>query len=134
MNRYCAAVLCSVLCALCSPLHAQGKRPLKIDDYFALKRLSDPRVSPDGKWVAYTISASDLKTDKSESRIWMSPVAGGDMVAHPVPVGALVLDELVPGIGSRLRFHQPVGHDASPYGSTFFHGFTDTRSNSPALA
>ena len=80
MNRYCA-VLCSVLCALCPPLHAQAKRALKIDDYFAIKRLSDPRVSPDGKWVAYTISTSDLKTDKSESRIWMSPVAGGDAVA-----------------------------------------------------
>ena len=75
------AVLCSVLCALCSSIHAQVRRPLKVDDYFAINRLSDPRVSPDGKWVAYTISTSDLKTDKSESRIWMSPLAGGNGIA-----------------------------------------------------
>src|SRR6185295_11375754 len=50
-------------------------------DYFAIQRLADPRVSPDGKWVAYTIATSSLKDDKSESRVWMAPVAGGDAVA-----------------------------------------------------
>jgi dipeptidyl aminopeptidase/acylaminoacyl peptidase len=75
------AVLCAFHFALGTSAAAQTKRPLKIDDYFAIKRLSDPRVSPDGKWVAYTIATSDLKTDKSESRVWMSPVAGGEAVA-----------------------------------------------------
>ena len=80
MQRF-TAVLCSVLGALCSPLQAQARRSITIDDYFSIKRLADPRVSPDGRWVAYTIATSDLKTDKSESRVWMSPVAGGEAVA-----------------------------------------------------
>lgn len=76
-----SALLCSLLCALCSSLRGQTQRPLKVDDYFAIKRLADPRVSPDGRWVAYTISTSILADDKSESRIWMAPVAGGDAIA-----------------------------------------------------
>ena len=51
---------------------------MKIDDYFSIQRLADPRVSPDGKWVAYTVATSSLKDDKSESRVWMAPVAGGE--------------------------------------------------------
>jgi dipeptidyl aminopeptidase/acylaminoacyl peptidase len=70
-----------LLLALCPRAGAQTRRELKVDDYFALKRLADPRVSPDGKWVAYAVSTSDLKTDKTETRIWMSPLAGGDAVA-----------------------------------------------------
>jgi dipeptidyl aminopeptidase/acylaminoacyl peptidase len=58
------------------------RRAVTVDDYFAIKRVSDPRVSPDGRWVAYTVSTSMLAEDKSESRIWMAPVAGGD----PIPL------------------------------------------------
>jgi len=29
-------------------------------------------------WVAYTITEVDLEKDKSETRVWMVPVAGGD--------------------------------------------------------
>ena len=75
------AVLCTLPFALCASLSAQARRPLKVDDYFAIKRLGDPRVSPDGRFVAYTISTSELKTDKSETRIWMSPHGGGEAVA-----------------------------------------------------
>ncbi|HEX9894673.1 MAG TPA: S9 family peptidase, partial [Gemmatimonadales bacterium] len=58
------------------------RRAVTVDDYFAIKRVADPRVSPDGRWVAYTVSTSVLADDKSESRIWMAPVAGGD----PIPL------------------------------------------------
>ena len=29
------------------------KRPLKIDDFFRLKAVGNPVVSPDGKWIAF---------------------------------------------------------------------------------
>ena len=35
---------------------------------------------------------------------------GGLEVAHAAPIGALVLDELLPGISARFGFHQPVSH------------------------
>jgi hypothetical protein len=37
-------------------LGAQERRPLKVDDIFALKSVGDPQISPDGAWVAYTVS------------------------------------------------------------------------------
>ncbi len=55
-------------------------RNLTIDDYFAIKRVQNPQISPDGKWVAYTVTEVDLKKDKSETRIWMIPAAGGEAI------------------------------------------------------
>ncbi|KXI27514.1 peptidase S9 [Paraglaciecola hydrolytica] len=54
------------------------KRALKVDDLFAINKIAEPQISPDEKWVAYTITSSDLTKDKSETRVWMSPAKGGD--------------------------------------------------------
>jgi len=55
-------------------------RVLSVDDRFALRRVEEPRVSPDGVWVAFTVESMDLKKDDSETRVWMVPVAGGEAV------------------------------------------------------
>ncbi len=57
---------------------ADAQRALQVDDYFALKSVGSPSVSPDGKWVAHTVSAQDLETDGRETRVWMVPIAGGE--------------------------------------------------------
>ena len=57
---------------------ADALRHLQVDDYFALKNVNDPRISPDGAWVAYTVGAKDLENDRSETRLWMVPTAGGE--------------------------------------------------------
>ncbi|MFZ1974215.1 MAG: S9 family peptidase [Candidatus Acidiferrales bacterium] len=54
-----------------------GKRTLTVDDYFRIKEVGDPQLSPDGKWVAYTVKTANLKDDKNYERIWMVPVSGG---------------------------------------------------------
>jgi dipeptidyl aminopeptidase/acylaminoacyl peptidase len=53
-------------------------RPITIDDYFQIQAIHDPQLSPDTQWVAYSVDKSTLKTDKSETRIWMVPISGGD--------------------------------------------------------
>ncbi len=66
-----------------SPLHAERaetSRNLQIDDLFELKDVGDPRVSPDGDWVAYTVATMDLKENKTETAISMVPAAGGDEI------------------------------------------------------
>jgi dipeptidyl aminopeptidase/acylaminoacyl peptidase len=57
-----------------------SKRPITIDDFFKMKEVNDPQISPDGKWIAYTISEMDLKEDKTETRIWMVSSAGGEAI------------------------------------------------------
>jgi len=62
---------------LTAPLAADGPRPLKVDDIFALKSVSDPRISPDGQWVAYTVRWLDAKEDSADADIYMLPTGGG---------------------------------------------------------
>jgi len=54
------------------------KQPVVIDDFFNLKYVGDPVISPDGEWVAYTVRQTDFEEGKSETRLWMTPVEGGD--------------------------------------------------------
>ena len=61
-------------------LLAQSTRSLTVDDFFALKSVGAPSLSPDGKSVAYTLGAPDLKKDRSSTRIWMAPFAGGEAI------------------------------------------------------
>ncbi len=62
------------------PVTAQTPRPLKVDDIFALKNVGDPRISPDGRWIAFTVSQLDQKKDASDTNIWMAPAAGGEAI------------------------------------------------------
>jgi dipeptidyl aminopeptidase/acylaminoacyl peptidase len=63
---------------------AQGvpaaQRPITIDDYFQIREVESPKLSPDAQWVAYTVKTASLKEDDSEQRIWMVPFAGGEAV------------------------------------------------------
>jgi dipeptidyl aminopeptidase/acylaminoacyl peptidase len=56
-------------------------RPITVDDLFGVREVHEPRISPDAQLVAYTVTSTSLKEDKSETRIWMVPTAGGDPVA-----------------------------------------------------
>lgn len=53
-----------------------AKRPLKIDDMMRLRDVRDPQCSPEGQWVAYVVSTTDLKEDKATSHIWMASYDG----------------------------------------------------------
>lgn len=70
-----------LLCSTAFALKAEeSKRALTIDDLFELKRVGNPQISPDNRWVAYTVTEVDLEKDKSETRIWMAPASGGDAI------------------------------------------------------
>ena len=53
-------------------------RPMTVDDLLAVKGVSDPQVSPDGKWVVYVVSELDRDSGKTNSDLWLVPVAGGE--------------------------------------------------------
>jgi dipeptidyl aminopeptidase/acylaminoacyl peptidase len=61
-------------------LQAQEKRSITPSDLYRLQTISDPRLSPDGKWVVYSLSASDSAKDKQTSDIWMTSLDGNDQV------------------------------------------------------
>jgi dipeptidyl aminopeptidase/acylaminoacyl peptidase len=57
-----------------------AKRKLTVNDYFRIQAVTDPQISPEGKWVAYVVSTTNLGEDKSIDRIWMILTAGGDAI------------------------------------------------------
>jgi dipeptidyl aminopeptidase/acylaminoacyl peptidase len=57
-------------CVLPSVAFAQ-KRPLNADDIYNIRDVRDPQRSPDGKWVAFTVSRAIKDTDKNDSDVWM---------------------------------------------------------------
>src|SRR2546426_6354774 len=65
-----------LLLLIVAPLAAQ-KRAITFEDYIALKAVSDPQLSPDGRWVAYTVSTPSLEDNRNVSRIWVVEVATG---------------------------------------------------------
>jgi dipeptidyl aminopeptidase/acylaminoacyl peptidase len=55
------------------PLFAQAppKRPLSIDDVYRMQEVGNAQTSPDGKWIAYTVTSIDREADKRQSSVWM---------------------------------------------------------------
>ena len=107
------ALLVTSLCLVTTAtafLQAEEPRPVQIDDYFKLKSIGDPQISPDGKWIAYTLSEKDLEKDKSETRIWMTAVRGGE----PIPMTGKGYSASSPGWtpdGKYLTFTASKGGD-----------------------
>src|SRR5271168_5174547 len=56
---------------------AQAKHPFTFDDMMKLKRVGDPQVSPDGKWVIFSVVDVDLEANTKTPHIWIVPTAGG---------------------------------------------------------
>jgi dipeptidyl aminopeptidase/acylaminoacyl peptidase len=51
--------------------NAPAKRSITLDDMFHIKGVGDPQRSPDGQWVAYTVSATDAEKEKRDTDIWL---------------------------------------------------------------
>lgn len=48
-----------------------ARRPLTLDDLARFRNVGDPQISPDGQWIAYTVSTIDTQQDKSNTHIWL---------------------------------------------------------------
>src|SRR5215510_10782357 len=53
------------------------KRPFDVNALMELKRLSDPQISADGKWVAFTVQTVDVAENKKPTQIWIVALDGG---------------------------------------------------------
>ncbi len=66
-----AAAFVALLLFFAAPSLAQGKRPLTVDDLYNLREVRDPQRSPEGDWVAYTVTRAIKDTDKNDTDLWM---------------------------------------------------------------
>jgi dipeptidyl aminopeptidase/acylaminoacyl peptidase len=57
---------------------APAKRPMTFEDMMKMRRLGETAVSPDGKWLAYSVTDVDLEKNTRTATLWLQPIAGGD--------------------------------------------------------
>ena len=54
------------------PASPPSARPFTPDDVLRLRDVSEPRISPEGDWVAYTVSSADTAEDQNHHAVWMT--------------------------------------------------------------
>jgi dipeptidyl aminopeptidase/acylaminoacyl peptidase len=55
-----------------------ARHPFNLDDLARIREVRDPQCSPEGRWVAYTVSSVDVKEDKTNAHVWMVSLDGKD--------------------------------------------------------
>ncbi|NOT30823.1 MAG: S9 family peptidase [Planctomycetes bacterium] len=55
-----------------------GKRAFEIADFYRVKQVGSPALSPDGKHVVFQVKRYDLAEDKSWTELWMMDLDGSD--------------------------------------------------------
>src|SRR3954463_13233257 len=60
---------------------AQGRvqRPMTFEDFAAVRNVGDPQVSPDGKWLLYSLRTTDVNANKRTTVTKILPSAGGSI-------------------------------------------------------
>jgi dipeptidyl aminopeptidase/acylaminoacyl peptidase len=58
---------------------AWAAHPLQVEDLQRLSRLSDPQVSPDGSWVAFTVQRSDVARNRGFTNLYLVSSSGAQV-------------------------------------------------------
>jgi dipeptidyl aminopeptidase/acylaminoacyl peptidase len=60
--------------------------PFSVHDMLAMDRISDPQVSPDGKWIVFSLRKTDLDANRGRTDLWLVGVNGEGLrrlTSHP---------------------------------------------------
>jgi dipeptidyl aminopeptidase/acylaminoacyl peptidase len=79
MRTKCIFPMCAVVLLAAAAAKAQEpqRRVITFKDMISMQRLSDPQISPDDQWIAYSVATPDLEANRISHNIWIVPVAGG---------------------------------------------------------
>jgi dipeptidyl aminopeptidase/acylaminoacyl peptidase len=76
MNRFTLAssLVASVSLCIFSSVFAADPHPFGIDDLVRLNRVSEPKLSPDGRHVVFAMRETDLGADRGRTDLWLLDV------------------------------------------------------------
>jgi Tol biopolymer transport system component len=57
---------------------AEQKRPITAEDIYKISHVEDPRISPDGRWIAYVHMTVDKLENGYKRNIWLAPTNSGE--------------------------------------------------------
>ena len=85
LERTCEMMMMRTLTALpvaclilCGAADGQTRRAMTLVDLLEVPRLSDPRLSPDGRELLHVLAAADWKANRAISHIWRADTDGGN--------------------------------------------------------
>jgi dipeptidyl aminopeptidase/acylaminoacyl peptidase len=80
--------LVALLVLVVATAHAQvpAKRAFALSDWYRVTTVRQPAMSPDGRWIAFTVTTVLEAQNKRLSEVWVVPSAGG-AVTRLTPVG-----------------------------------------------
>ncbi len=76
LTRRLPRILLLILASATLGLSQTTLHALKLDDIVRIRDVRDPQLSPDGQWVAYVVSTTDVKEDRANSHIWVASFDG----------------------------------------------------------
>jgi len=110
------ALLAGFLALFSGPFALQAQtapRPLEIKDQFAIRSVGSPEISPDGAWIAYTVSTTDLEKEESKTQIWMVSTRDGESIPLSMSSESVSGPKWSPD-GKYLSFLATRGENARP--------------------
>jgi len=85
MTRLRCAVLSVIALVIAGPVLVQAQAPsglrFTVEEMLKLRRVSDPQLSPDGRFVVYVVTDVSLEKNRRVGHLWVVPAAGGEPVA-----------------------------------------------------
>ena len=75
---------------------------MTFEDLQAMKRVSDPQVSPSGKWVLFSVMDVDLARNAKVNHLWLVPADGSSKETQITNGGGESNGRFSPD-GSRIR-------------------------------
>jgi dipeptidyl aminopeptidase/acylaminoacyl peptidase len=78
MRKLIFTFLFAVCAAMFLSAEENNRRPMTADDALNMVRVGNALISPNGRWVFYSLSELDWKKNKRKSKYYMIPSDGGD--------------------------------------------------------
>src|SRR5262245_4115052 len=79
VKRFLSILMVCLMAAASARSQQRPKRPMTVDDVLDMIAVSDPEISPDGKWVVFGRSDLDWKRNRRQARLWIVSTEG----SHP---------------------------------------------------
>ena len=71
--------------ACLTPASAFAQRPMTTQDLLGAVRIADPQLSPDGKWVAFVRTTTNVTSGARNADIWVVAADGSKFLVN-VPI------------------------------------------------
>ncbi len=76
LSRLLSSLSVVALLGTAAPALAQAPDAFTYTDMISANRLGDPQVSPDGRWVLYSVTTTDVAANRRSGAIWLMDLQG----------------------------------------------------------